>query len=461
MNKEVYVCNNCGWESIGWIGKCGGCGNWGTLQLQEGGLSASSSKSQKESIDSSITISPLKDIDISSEKRIGSGFVEFDTVLGGGFVIGSAVLISGLPGVGKSTLALEVLINMARNGLSVLYISSEESIQQVSRRFARVVTDQNNKEEIIKNNVTVVEGKEFKSVISKIKELKPACIVWDSLQSFYMSEVGGVFGGITQIKSICNEILKYTRKLKTISIIIGQVNKEGVVAGPMVVEHMVDALFSIEAIQDSEMRLVRTQKNRFGSTMEVGVFEMNEGGMKDYGDLKFNLLEKDADVGVATTVLLEGNRVFPIEVQALVVPSVYSMPKRTAQGISRSKVEMLIAIMSKVMKIQLSNKDVFVNVSGGFNVREPTVDLAIIASILSSAKNIPLSASSVYCGEVSLSGMIVAPPMLEKRVSFCEKLGFNNFYANSIEKIKGKIFERVERIMELQVTSYKLQITRK
>lgn len=454
MNKEVYACNNCGWESIGWIGKCGGCGNWDTLELQEGGLSASSSKGQKESIDSSITISPLKDIDISLEKRIGSGFVEFDTVLGGGFVIGSAVLISGLPGVGKSTLALEVLINMARDGLSVLYISSEESIQQVSRRFARVKKQTKN-DELTLNNIVIVEGKEFKSVISKIKELKPACIVWDSLQSFYMSEVGGVFGGITQIKSICNEILKYTRKNKTISIIIGQVNKEGIVAGPMVVEHMVDALFSIEAIQESEMRIVRTQKNRFGSTMEVGVFEMNEGGMKDYGDLKFNLLEKDADVGVATTVLLEGNRVFPIEVQALVVPSVYSMPKRTAQGISRSKVEMLIAIMSKVMKIQLSKKDVFVNVSGGFNVREPTVDLAIIASILSSAKNIPLSAFSVYCGEVSLSGMIVAPPMLEKRVSFCEKLGFSNFYANSNEKVKGKIFERVERITGLQVTGNK------
>ena len=303
------------------------------------------------------------------------------------------------------------------------------------------------------NNIVIVEGKEFKSVLSKIKELKPACIVWDSLQSFYMSEVGGVFGGITQIKSICNEILKYTRKTKTISIIIGQVNKEGIVAGPMVVEHMVDALFSIEAVNESTLRLVRTQKNRFGSTMEVGVFEMNEEGMKDFGDLKLNILDKEAEVGVATTVLLEGNRVFPKEVQALVVPSVYSMPKRTAQGISRSKVEMLIAIMSKVMKLQLSNKDVFVNVSGGFNAKEPTVDLAVIASILSSAKNISIPSTSVFCGEVSLGGIVVAPPMLEKRVSFCEKLGFSKFYGHSNEKVKGKIFERVERITNLRVNN--------
>lgn len=450
MNKDIYVCNNCGWESIGWIGKCGGCGNWGTLQLQEGGLSSDGVSKSKETVDSAITMSPLKDIDIASEKRISSGFTEFNTVLGGGFVIGSAVLLSGLPGVGKSTLALEVLINMARSGLSVLYISSEESIQQVSRRFSRVKKQTKN-DELTMNNIVIVEGKEFKSVLSKIKELKPACIVWDSLQSFYMSEVGGVFGGITQIKSICNEILKFTRKTKTISIIIGQVNKEGIVAGPMVVEHMVDALFSIEAVNESTLRLVRTQKNRFGSTMEVGVFEMNEEGMKDFGDLKINILDKEAEVGVATTVLLEGNRVFPIEVQALVVPSVYSMPKRTAQGISRSKVEMLIAIMSKVMKLQLSNKDVFVNVSGGFNAKEPTVDLAVIASILSSAKNISIPVTSVFCGEVSLSGVVVAPPMLEKRVSFCEKLGFSKFYGNNNEKVKGKIFESVERITNLEM----------
>ncbi|HQF36140.1 MAG TPA: ATPase domain-containing protein [Candidatus Dojkabacteria bacterium] len=450
MNKNLYVCNNCGWESIGWIGKCGGCGNWGTLQLQEGESLTISKSSGKEIIDSSISISSLKDIDISSEKRMSSGFKEFDTVLGGGFVAGSAVLLSGLPGVGKSTLALEVLVNIASSGSQVLYISSEESIQQVSRRFNRVAV-QTKSEELIVKNIILVEGKEFKKVIAKIKEINPVIIVWDSLQSFYMSEVGGVFGGITQIKSICNEIIKYTRKNKTISIIIGQVNKEGVIAGPMVVEHMVDALFTIESVKDSTLRLVRTQKNRFGSTMEVGVFEMEEDGMRDYSDSTFKMLDQNVEVGVANTVLLEGNRVFPIEVQALVVPSVYSMPKRTAQGILRSKVEMLIAIMSKVMKIQLSNKDVFINVSGGFNVKEPTVDLAIVASILSSIKNIPLPVSSVYCGEVSLSGVVVAPSMLEKRVSFCEKLGFSKFFANSNEKVKGKIFERVERIINLHV----------
>jgi len=270
VNKNLYVCNNCGWESIGWIGKCGGCGNWGTLQLQEGESLTISKSSGKEIIDSSISISSLKDIDISSEKRMSSGFKEFDTVLGGGFVAGSAVLLSGLPGVGKSTLALEVLVNIASSGSQVLYISSEESIQQVSRRFNRVAV-QTKSEELIVKNIILVEGKEFKKVIAKIKEINPVIIVWDSLQSFYMSEVGGVFGGITQIKSICNEIIKYTRKNKTISIIIGQVNKEGVIAGPMVVEHMVDALFTIESVKDSTLRLVRTQKNRFGSTMEVGV----------------------------------------------------------------------------------------------------------------------------------------------------------------------------------------------
>lgn len=443
MSKQVYRCKNCQWESLGWVGKCGACGEWNTLEVAENDEISSGSTGKNVS-EREIVVKQLADIDIKKDSRILTGFSELDLVLGGGYVKGSLVLLTGEPGVGKSTLALASILKIASNKThSAVYVSGEESMTQVAKRAQRLLNDS--------TNVSILEGRNIDNLLSHVRKLKPDIVVWDSLQAFSSDKINGIAGGITQSRYICNKIVDYTRKSGTVSVLIGQVTKEGVAAGPKVVEHIVDGVFYVEPLPDSNMRIVRSQKNRFGSTMEVGILDMDENGFRDVSGSDNLFVSRDSIApGVAIGCILEGSRTLDIEVQGLVVPSVYGMPRRMPRGIQRDKLEIIVAILTKILKLPLGKYDVFVNVAGGLNVREPYIDLAVAAAIISSLKNLAIEKDTIFSGELSLSGVVRHPTFLDKRVRSAEKLGYKKFVTGRYgAKKASKIVISLENIRDL------------
>ena len=423
----MYVCSNCGAQFTKWSGKCSYCGAWGSLEeVKEDSKSKSTSKA---SAAKAIALNKVSSQSVG--KRIKTDIGEFDRVLGGGFVRGATVLIGGEPGVGKSTLVSQIMLNLAKQGNKVLYVSAEESVGQVKRRFDRL------NQADLTNNIFVVDDPVVENFSETIKTEKPELVVIDSIQAIYSLESNSLPGSISQIKMAGIKLVSLAKQLNIPFIIIGQITKSGIIAGPKILEHTVDVVLTMSGEQNGYFRLLRANKNRFGSTQEIGVFQMGSGGLTEVKDAgKVFLGENSRVSGTAIGAVIEGSRVILVEVQSLVVEKKFEgMPvRRIANGIKKQRLDILSAVLTKRAGIYLGDKDLFVKVSSGLTIDNPSLDLAIVASIISAVKGKPVKKGIVFLGEVSLTGEIKSVFGEERIISEVKRLGFKEVVRSSASK---------------------------
>ncbi len=423
--KKQFVCTNCGNTSLKWQGRCPQCGEWNTLEEQ---LVRGSSKGSFGSSGSAAVAGQVQKLsEVSSERqpRFSSGLAEFDQVLGGGIVPGSLMLLGGDPGIGKSTLALQLASNIAdqKDSKEVLYISGEESAQQIKMRSARLVGS---------SDIDVLTETDLEIVLSTIAAVKPQVAIIDSIQTLNSQSVNGVVGGVSQLSYATNALMRLAKEHHVAIVLIGHVTKEGMLAGPKTIEHMVDVVLYLEGDRFGNLRLLRSSKNRFGSVGEVGIFDMTETGLIEVPNPAAMFLEhRDKPLpGSCVTAVLEGNKVLLVEVQALTNTTNLSYPRRVASGFDVNRLQLLLAIMQKTLGINLSNQDVFVNVAGGFKINERAADLPVVMAILSSFYGNAIPAGTIAFGEVGLLGEIRAVSHLEKRTKEAKKLGFTKLLSS-------------------------------
>jgi DNA repair protein RadA/Sms len=414
--KTLFECQACGFQSPRWMGKCTSCNQWDTmveLTSEQIKFIQSTSKSTT-SIEQKAT--PITKIQEDNVTRFSSGSNELDLVLGGGIVTGSLTLIGGSPGIGKSTLLLKIAGNIANMNKKVLYVSGEESAGQIKLRANRLDANSDNLYLLAEINLT--------SISNEIANNRYEFIVIDSIQTLYSEDTPSAPGSVTQVRTITFELMRIAKSMQIPIFIIGHITKDGSIAGPRVLEHMVDTVLYFEGDSNSDLRLLRGFKNRFGSTNEVGIFEMNATGLYDAKSMAGRFFDKSKlQSGSALTVIMEGSRPIIIEVQALVSES-HSHPKRSSTGFDNNRLTMLLALLEKKLDLPLGTYDVFINISGGIKINEPSADLAIIAAILSSYRDRELNAKSVFIGEVSLTGEIREVPMLTQRLKELQTQGF-------------------------------------
>lgn len=387
-----YKCENCGYESLKWSGKCPSCGEWETLKQKT-----------EEAKKTSRKVKPAQVLKLSSDKkttissRMSTTLSEIDRVLGGGLVAGQVVLISGEPGIGKSTLLLQMCLNLDKK---VLYVSGEESLDQLRNRLERVSKDK-------KSKISVTENTDVDRIVSTIEEEKPSLVVVDSIQSVSTTDATGYAGSISQVRESGMRLTRVAKHNKIPLFLVGQVTKEGSVAGPKVLEHVVDTVLNFEGDEFGLFRILRGVKNRFGPTDEVGIFEMTSKGLKEVKDpsVMLDSGEKKNAVGVARSAVYKGSRVLIVEIQALTSPASFGSPRRLPTGFSKARLEMLCAVLTRRAGVNLSGDDVFVNIMGGLNLKDPSIDLAVCMAIASAKKDKKLS-DSVFIGEVGLSGEV-------------------------------------------------------
>lgn len=430
--KTHFVCQKCGYQTFKWLGKCPGCQEWNTL-MEEVISDESISEGNRFFLNSEASPVPISEI-ISEEKdRIKTGIEEFDRVLGGGIVLGSVILIGGDPGIGKSTLLLQVMSRLAMKNLKILYISGEESIQQTKLRADRLG--------ISSNNLYVVSKMSLENILDDIQGFKPSAVVVDSIQTVYSKDIPSVPGSITQVRIASQRLLNLAKNLSIPIFIVGHVTKEGFIAGPKVLEHIVDTVLYIEGESHYSFRLLRPVKNRFGSTNEVGVFEMKESGLEEVrSPSEFFLSNRVEPVsGSVVVACLEGLRPILVELQALVVSTNLGFPRRTTQGIDPNRVSLLVAVMEKRLGIHLYGYDIFLNITGGIRIIEPGIDLGVITSILSSYKDKIIDPDLIIFGEVGLGGEIRGVTQADLRVKEAARLGFKKCLLpkQNEDKMKG------------------------
>ena len=411
--STVFVCSNCGNESSKWFGRCPACNEWNTCYEEKINLKSSGKSASKKTA----TTVKLDDVKKQDIVRTKTGFDELDRVLGGGLVKGSLTLLGGEPGIGKSTLILQICDKIKREG-QVLYVSGEESAQQIKIRADRLG---------IKNNDIVFLGETDIDVIEDaILKTNPKLVIIDSIQTMYSDEITSGPGSVSQVREITARIMKMCKQEEITTIIIGHVTKDGNIAGPRVLEHMVDTVLYLEGERYFAYRILRGVKNRFGSTNEIGMFEMNDIGMCEIDNPSSVLLsEKNENVaGSIVVASIEGTRPILVELQALTATSVFGMPRRTANGIDYNRLTLLIAVLEKRTGLPLGNQDVYLNIVGGIKINEPALDLGIILAVSSSFKNIPIPNDVIAIGEVGLTGEVRSVNQIEKRIKEAEKLGF-------------------------------------
>ena len=414
-NKTVFVCSNCGYETPKWIGKCPACNEWNSFYEEKIILSTSNSiGSRKKEITKPIE---LHKIENKNELKTSTGFAELDRVLGGGLVCGSLILLGGEPGIGKSTLILQICNNFKGDG-KVLYISGEESGEQIKLRADRLGVKNNNLLFLSETNIENVE--------ENILNINPRLVIIDSIQTMYSEDITSAPGSVSQIREITAKIMRTCKENSITTILIGHVTKDGNIAGPRVLEHMVDTVLYLEGERYFSYRMLRGVKNRFGSTNEIGMFEMQGEGLVEITDPSKVLISEREETPSGSSIIatMEGTRPLLIEIQALTTPTIYGLPRRTANGIDYNRLAVLIAVLEKKVGINLSNQDVYLNVVGGMKINEPAIDLGILAAIVSSYKNIPIDEKTVVLGEVGLTGEIRSVNLIEKRIKEAEKLGF-------------------------------------
>ncbi len=415
-SKTVFVCSNCGYESAKWLGKCPACNEWNTF-YEEKVVNTSNNMIGSKSGQVKSIPRKLNDVKGMEASRTSTGIGELDRVLGGGLVKGSLVLVGGEPGIGKSTLILELCDKLKGEG-KVLYVSGEESAEQVKIRADRLNI---HNEDIIFLGETNIDA--IQEVIS---EVTPKLVIIDSIQTMYSEEITSAAGTVSQVREITARIMRMCKDNGITTIIIGHVTKDGNIAGPRVLEHMVDTVLYIEGERYFSYRILRSVKNRFGSTNEVGMFEMKNEGMVEITNPSTVLISERSDnpAGSVIVASIEGTRPLLIELQALTAPSVFGIPKRTANGIDYNRLAVLIAVIEKRAGMALGGQDVYLNVVSGIKIAEPAVDLGVVLACVSSFKNIGISQDLVAIGEVGLTGEIRAVNMIEKRVKEAERLGF-------------------------------------
>lgn len=423
--KTIYICENCGNNSQKWLGKCPECESWNSFQEE---VIARNPKRTHSGIKQ--TPVPLHQTS-AAEKRMPTNIGELDRVLGGGIVEGSVMLLSGEPGIGKSTLTLKICESIAQNARNVLYISGEESPQQISLRAKRLG--------VTSENLHILGESNLENILATLEAANPSFLVVDSIQVISSAEIPSLAGSINQVRFCAESLMNFAKQHNSPMLIIGHVTKEGNLAGPKILEHLVDSVLLVEGDRYQNLRVLRSLKNRYGSTNEVGLFDMTDVGLQEVTDASKLFLEerKEGAFGSAITTLVEGSRALMLEIQALTNTTPFGYPKRAASGYDLSRLQLLIAVIQKHLHVNLSNHDVYVNVVGGFKISDPSTDLAVIMAIISSLYQMPLPWDSVFTGEVGLSGELRRIPHLAKRIQEAEKLGFEKIYVPPVEE-KGK-----------------------
>lgn len=425
-DKIVYVCSNCGQESAKWIGKCPGCGNWNTFKefriSNDTGMAAAknAATSVRRKFDGDRNVAQhISDIVADHEQRYDLHDNELNRVLGGGLVRGSVVLLGGEPGIGKSTLTLQTILNIPE--LKVLYVSGEESAFQIKMRANRIPHP-------AETQVSILCETSLEAIFEQITEVKPELIVIDSIQTIETEDVESSAGSITQVRECAASLLRFAKTSGTPIILIGHINKEGTLAGPKILEHIVDTVIQFEGDQHHIYRILRSTKNRFGNTSELGVYEMQQTGLRQITNPSELLLTQDHEglSGIAISSTVEGARPFLVETQALVSSAAYGTPQRSATGFDQRRLNMLLAVLEKRVGFKLMQKDVFLNIAGGLRVTDLAIDLSVIAAILSSNVDTPIEPGWCMAGEVGLSGEVRAISRIEQRISEAEKLGFTD-----------------------------------
>ena len=424
-SRTVFFCQNCGYESAKWIGKCPSCNQWNSFveeiitKSKEESASWADDKSERSPL-------PINAVEHSEENRLSCPDQELNRVLGGGIVSGSLVLIGGEPGIGKSTLMLQLALQLQQK---VLYVSGEESEQQIKLRANRL-------HHKYSDTTYIISETSIEKVFKHIKQLKPDMLIMDSIQTLASSRIESVPGSISQVRQCAGELMQYAKTTQTPVFLVGHITKDGSLAGPKVLEHMVDTVLQFEGDRNMVYRILRTTKNRFGSTSELGIYEMQPGGLREVKNPS-EILISQRDVGVSGVTIgatMEGNRPLLIEIQALVSAAAYGTPQRSSTGFDSRRLNMLLAVLEKRTGLKMGTQDVFLNMAGGIKVDDPAIDLAICVAVLSSLHDLPVDEKTCFASEVGLGGELRAVNRIENRISEAEKLGFTTIYISKYNK---------------------------
>ncbi|WP_435260790.1 DNA repair protein RadA [Tenacibaculum sp. nBUS_03] len=428
--KTTFFCQNCGTQHAQWVGQCNICKQWNTIVEEV--LQKEEKRTWKTADNTQRRVSkPLRveEIQLNPEERFGTKNKELDTVLGGGLVKGAVVLLGGEPGIGKSTLLLQIALQIPQK---VLYVSGEESQSQIKMRAERL--------DIKNSNCLILTETKTQQIFKNIEEVQPDVLVIDSIQTLHTNSIEASPGSISQIRETSAELIKFAKETATPVLLIGHINKEGHIAGPKILEHMVDVVLQFEGDRNHTYRILRSQKNRFGSTAELGIYEMLSTGLREVSNPSEILIsKKDADLsGTAIASTLEGVRPLMIEIQALVSTAVYGTPQRSTTGYNLKRLNMILAVLEKRAGFKLGAKDVFLNITGGIQVDDPAIDLAVVAAILSSNQDLAINPNVCFAAEVGLAGEIRPVSKIDQRIIEAEKLGYKTFVASKYNKITLK-----------------------
>jgi len=445
-SKTIFSCQACGYQTPKWMGKCPDCGEWQSFveEIQSG---KSGRRGRRILSASQPKPVPIDAIELEPEDRLLTGIREFDRVLGGGLVSGTLVLIGGDPGIGKSTLMLQALCGLAENGRKVLYVSGEESVRQMRMRSQRLST--------ISSGLMVVSENDMESILLMAESVQPDVMVIDSIQTMYSPELTSAPGSVTQVRESAMQLMLMAKKTGTPIFLVGHVTKDGAIAGPRLLEHMVDTVLYFEGDRNHVFRILRAVKNRFGSTNEIGVFEMNETGLNEVANPSALFLSERPEnaPGSVVTASMEGTRPILVELQALASSTSFGNPRRTILGIDQNRVALLVAVMEKKLGLHLMGHDIFINVAGGVKIDEPAVDMGIVSAIASSFLDRPIHKGTLIFGEVGLTGEIRGIGHVEIRVAEAKKMGFDRCLVpqsnlKRMTKIKGMELIGVKTVSE-------------
>lgn len=444
-SKVAYFCQSCGYESAKWLGKCPSCNQWNTFVEEVIEKTSTAIPTWKSDVGTRLLNKPskLSEIENSTEERASTGDRELDRVLGGGLVEGSIVLIGGEPGIGKSTLMLQFALNL--KGRKILYISGEESQQQIKMRAERINDSAN-------SNCYILTETSTQNIFKQIEILEPEVLVIDSIQTLHSSHIDSTPGSVSQVRECTAELLRFAKETGTPVFLIGHITKDGAIAGPKILEHMVDTVLQFEGDRHHVYRILRSIKNRFGAAAELGIYEMHGAGLREVSNpSEIMLSQRDEELsGIAVSAMLEGARPMLIETQALVSPAAYGTPQRSATGFDTKRMNMLLAVLEKRCGFKLSAQDVFLNIAGGIRVEDPATDLAVLVAIISSHQEIAVSSKNCFAAEVGLSGEIRAVNRIEQRIAEADKLGFETIYISKYN-LKGIVREKFK--LEIKAVS--------
>ena len=442
-SKIKYICSECGYNSQKWLGKCPNCDSWGTFEEE-----VDIKRTLKNIQSAEVSINKISEIEIAKEFRMVTQYEEFDRVLGGGLIKGEVVLITGSPGIGKSTFLLQLSEEYSKIG-NVFYVSGEESPRQIKQRAERI--------NVNSGNLYILNDTNIEKIEKVVLEDKPKVVVIDSIQTLYSENVNSIPGSVTQIRETTLKIIEIAKKYEIAFYIVGHVTKDGKLAGPKLLEHMVDAVLQIEGEENSYYRIVRSIKNRYGSTNEISIFDMKENGISEVKNpSEFFISDREEkNIGSIIVPIFEGSRVFLFEIQSLLGTPNFGMPRRTVEGYDRNRVEILSAVLSRSLNIDVNSKDIYINIPGGIELNDRSSDLAVVFSLLSSVNKIPVSQKIAAIGELGLRGEVRKVSFIKNRINELEKLGFTGVYLPKSheadlkkEKIKLKL-NYISNISEL------------